>query len=108
MLREYGYSFDVIDYVDWYKRLADTLEAGKANALGKFFPLFGENAPSKDAGDEGSFPLYQHDNLDRALLGSSIASMPLDQDLMNRYLDYFVEIGFIDSPSVAAEKRGVE
>lgn len=101
MLRRYGYRIDAVSYTEWYQRLAATLEAGKQNALGKFFSLFGEEIPSKDAGDEGSLPHYDYRNLLQALEGSGISAQPLDQILFNRYIDYFIAIGFIPTPEMA-------
>lgn len=101
MLRQRGYRIDAVSYPEWYQRLAAALEAGEQNALGKFFSLFGEEAPSKDAGDEGSLPHYDYRNLLQALAGSGISAQPLDQSLLNRYLDYFIAIGFIPTPDMA-------
>jgi thioester reductase-like protein len=98
MLRIYGYSIEPTSYQEWYRRLASSLEAGKGNALSKFFPLFGEETPSKDAGDEGSYPIYKNDRLKKALSGSGVECKPLDQQLMNRYLDYFVDTGYLARP----------
>ncbi|MDC9615520.1 thioester reductase domain-containing protein [Xenorhabdus khoisanae] len=98
MLRTYGYTLDAVTYPQWYHRLTTALEKGEDNALGKFFSLFGEEAPSKDAGDEGALPHYEYSNLTRALAGTDIVSKPLDQSLLNRYVDYFIATNFLPAP----------
>lgn len=106
MLRVYGFKLDAVNYPQWYQRLANALENGEDNALGKFFSLFGEEVPSKDAGDEGSHPHYDYRNLNRALAGSDIAARQLDQALLNRYVDYFIASGFLPTPDDALATRG--
>ncbi|MDC9595036.1 hypothetical protein [Xenorhabdus sp. IM139775] len=98
MLRTYGYTLDAVTYPQWYHRLSTALEKGEDNALGKFFSLFGEEAPSKDAGDEGALPHYEYSNLTRALAGTDIVAKPLDQSLLNRYVDYFIATHFLPAP----------
>lgn len=99
MLRVFGYTIEATSYREWYRRLSACLEAGQANALSKFFPLFGEDAPSKDAGDEGSYPFYKNDRLKAALKNSGIKCNVLDQNMLNRYLNYFIETGYLTSPA---------
>ncbi len=99
MAREFGYEIEPTSYQQWYKRLSASMEAGEGNALSKFFPLFGEETPSKDAGDEGSYPIYRNERLKAALAGSGIECKPLDQHLMDRYLTYFIDIGYLNRPA---------
>lgn len=95
MIRVYGYDLRPLAYKDWYQELNATLESGQDNALRKFFPLFGEDNPSMDAGDEGSRPFFKSECLQEALRGSGIKCHVLDQNLMSLYLDYFVSVGFL-------------
>lgn len=99
MVRQYGYEIEAVPYQQWYKRLSGSMESTEGNALSKFFPLFGEETPSKDAGDEGSYPVYRNERLKAALAGSGIECPPLDKHLMNRYLTYFIDIGYLDRPA---------
>ncbi|GAB6043139.1 thioester reductase domain-containing protein [Endothiovibrio diazotrophicus] len=98
MLRTYGYRLRSLPYADWYRELAAALERGEENEMSRFFPLFGADAPSADAGDAGSKPDFDATNLRAALSGSGITCRPLDQALMNAYLDYFVSSGFLPHP----------
>jgi len=103
MIRGHGYKLRNISYPDWYKELSTALKNGKENALSKFFPLFGEQSASADAGDEGSHPEFETKNLVNALEGSGIECRELDQDFLSLYIDYFISIGFIPSPEQQIE-----
>lgn len=108
MIRQYGYSLEHVPYAVWYRKLSSALENGEDNALAKFFPLFGEETPSADAGDEGSKPHYVANNLQEVLVGTDIECREMDQALLYKYLDYFVSIGFLPpvDASVAKETAG--
>lgn len=103
MIRNYGYRLRQVPYPVWYRELATSLESGEGNALSEFFPLFGEEAPSADAGDEGSKPNFDASNLAAALKGSGITARLMDQSLVNDYLDYFVSIGYLAPPGLKQE-----
>ncbi len=100
MVRTFGYTIEATSYKLWYLRFSASVEAGESNALRQFFPLYGEDAPSKDAADEGSYPFYKNDHLKAALEGSGIRCMTLNQDMMDRYLNYFIETGYLEHPSM--------
>jgi len=103
MTRKHGYSIRDTSYTQWYKELAKSLQDGKDNALSKFFPLFGEQSASADAGDEGSYPEFDIKNLVNALAGSGIECRELDQEFLSLYLDYFISTGYLPSPEQQAE-----
>jgi len=106
MIRGHGYKLRNISYPDWYKELSTALKNGKENALSKFFPLFGEQSASADAGDEGSHPEFETKNLVNALEGSGIECRELDQEFLSLYINYFISIGFIPSPEQQIENGG--
>lgn len=101
MTRRHGYPLRRLPYRDWYLELAAAMERGQENALSKFFPLFGEDMPSADAGDEGSEPCFERKNLLAAVAGSGIECRALDQEMMSLYLDYFIATGYLPPPGHA-------
>lgn len=104
MVRTYGYHIEATPYKEWYQRLSASIEQGERNALSKFFALFGEDSPSKDAGDVGSYPYYRNDHLKEALNASDINCEAMGQSLIDRYLRYFIEIGYLPAPSTSQKQ----
>ncbi len=98
MLRAYGYPLARVSYREWYRTLLHAVERGEDNALTDFLPLFDEDRPSDDLGDEGGVQVFERTNLLAALEGTGIVCRPVDLDLMGVYLDYFVSIGYLDPP----------
>jgi thioester reductase-like protein len=95
LIESCGYPLQRVPYQTWYQALARALEQGEENALAKFFPLFGANAPSADVGYLNSTPQFRTDNLWAGLAGSGITCRRADSSLIQIYLDYFAATGFL-------------
>lgn len=106
LLAACNYPLRRVPYATWYRALTAAIEGGADNALGKFLPLFGDDAPSADVGYAGSIPCFESDNLNAALAGSGIVCRPVDRALMALYLQYFVSVGYL--PAVPSWTREYE
>jgi thioester reductase-like protein len=98
LLAACNYPLRRVPYATWYRALTAAIEGGADNALAKFWPLFGDDAPAADVGYAGSIPRFETDNLNAALAGSGIACRPVDRALVALYLRYFVSIGYLPAP----------
>ncbi|CAM5638990.1 thioester reductase domain-containing protein [Streptomyces tanashiensis] len=94
----YGYPLRRLDYRSWYRELAAAVERGEENELAVYLPLFGADQPAEEVGYLGSRPDFRTDNLRAALAGSDITCKPVDRELFDLYLDYFVSSGFLPAP----------
>ncbi|MEO5873430.1 MAG: thioester reductase domain-containing protein [Streptosporangiaceae bacterium] len=94
----YGYPLRRLDYRTWYRELTAAVERGEDNELAVYLPLFGADEPAEEVGYAGSRPEFDTAHLRGALAGSAIACHPVDQELFDRYLDYFVSTGFLPAP----------
>ena len=93
-----GYPLRRLAYPDWYRELVGALERGEDNELAPFLPLFGTEQPAEEVGYSGSRPAFDTSNLRAALAGSGIACRPLDRAMFDRYLAYFVAVGYLPAP----------
>ncbi|MGW4492362.1 thioester reductase domain-containing protein [Streptomyces sp. NPDC004376] len=98
-IAEFGYPVASVPYPEWYRRLVAAVERGEENELARFLPLFGEEGPSADVGLEGSRPVFDTTNLRAALSGSGIECLPPDNELIGRYLNWFIDIGYLSRPA---------
>ncbi|GIG41203.1 thioester reductase domain-containing protein [Cellulomonas phragmiteti] len=99
ILGDYGYPLPVLPYPEWHARLRAAVAAGDGNELEGYLPLFSAQAPEADLGYEHSAPDYRDDNTRAALAGSGITCAPPDLHLWTRYLDHFVDTGFLPAPT---------
>jgi thioester reductase-like protein len=105
-VEEYGYPLRHVTYRAWYRELAEAVERGDDNEMTRFFPLFGEDAPSDEIGYQGARPVYDTTNLRAAIAGSGIAWAEPDRALWHRYLDWFVAAGFLPAPPRGGAREG--
>lgn len=100
-----GYPLRRLPYRDWYRELIAALERGEASELAPYLPLFGEEQPAPEIGCPGSKPVFDTVNLKAALKGAGIECPPVDRDLFDRYLRYFVSIGYLPAPPGHSARR---
>ena len=93
-----GYPLRVLPYDRWREELVAAVERGEANELAPYIPLLGPDRPAEEIGLAGSHPVFNSSRLTEALAGTDIAPRPVDRDLMDIYLRYFVSIGFLPAP----------
>jgi len=97
-----GYPLRQVPYAEWRDALGRAADAGEDNALVPFLPLFPE-VPRDDDGALMEAPeipevRYVDRNTRRALEGTGVQCPPLDPELVRTYLEYFIDVGFIDPP----------
>lgn len=100
----HGYPLRRLAYQDWYRELAAAVERGEENELAVYLPLFGADRPAEEVGYLGSKPDFRTGNLRAALAGSGIACKPIERELFDLYLDYFVSTGFLPAPPVGSAR----
>lgn len=98
LIVECGYPLRRLAYEEWYRELVASLERGEDNELAPFLPLFGAEQPAEEVGYSGSRPVFDTTNLRGALVRSGIECPPIDCTLFDRYLKYFVSVGYLPAP----------
>jgi amino acid adenylation domain-containing protein/thioester reductase-like protein len=105
LLRECGYPLEELSYEQWAQRLSDDPRL-QENPLMPLVPMLVEpvyGTLTRWQVYEG-MPIYDSSNTQRALAASDdIACPPLDRLLLQRYLDYWIGIGFLDEATADAE-----
>ena len=96
MLDQCGYPVRREPYQVWYRELMAAVEAGQDNALLPFLPLLGPDGPSEDLAYQNGDPHFATANLAAGLRGTDITCPPVNRNLLQTYVDYFVSIGYLD------------
>ncbi|MGH3757641.1 thioester reductase domain-containing protein [Actinophytocola sp.] len=108
---EFGYPLRLLPYPRWREELVTVVERGADNELAPYVPLFDPDRPSEEIGLAGSRPVFDSTRLDAALAGSGIEVRPVDRELMDLYLRYFISIGYLPAPPTSdtgtADANGV-
>ncbi|MGY0235151.1 amino acid adenylation domain-containing protein [Longispora urticae] len=91
-LRALGYPVAMVEPADWARRLAAA--AGTATA-GSSLPAVAMLTGDVADRHEGPMPVFDETGTRRALTGSGIACPVVDRDIVDRYLRYFRESGFL-------------
>ncbi len=99
LMVQYGYQLERLEYAQWHERLMAAIDRGEDNQLARYLVLLGKDRPAEEIGYPGSKPVFENANLRRALEGSGLACPDVTFELFRTYLDYFISIGFIPSPS---------
>ncbi len=92
-LREAGYRLDVVSPEDWSTRL-DT-QAAQGSDPFRVAAMFGRLVPMLRA---ASALRFDADHTDRALADTAIHCPDVDDDVLGRYVDYFLHTGFFPKP----------
>jgi thioester reductase-like protein len=102
LIIECGYPLRRLPYGEWYRELIAAIERGEDNPLARYLGLFGKDRPAPEIGYPGYKPVFGTTRLHAALEGSGLRCPDVDLTMWQRYLDYFVSIGFLPAPSAAA------
>lgn len=97
-LNGHGHRVRMAGYREWFQALSEAVERGEGNELARFLPLFGEDEPAADLGYVGSAPVYQALNFSAALEKTGLVCAPPDQELFDRYLNWFAATGYLPAP----------
>ncbi|MFC0691406.1 amino acid adenylation domain-containing protein [Paraburkholderia humisilvae] len=98
ILKQCGHSLEALPYQQWVRRLIDDRDLAK-NALMPLVPMLAEPVYGQLTRWEvyEGMPVYDTRNTGRALAASGGTMVaPLDRALLQRYLDYWIRIGFLD------------
>ncbi|MBD1865070.1 MULTISPECIES: hypothetical protein [Trichocoleus] len=97
LIRAFGYPLERVSYAEWRTRL---LEPAPSNPLYPLLPLLTEQVHE----NQTLIELYQHcpdydcSNTQQGLVGTSIAFSSIRCRIVETYLPYFVQSGFLDGP----------
>jgi amino acid adenylation domain-containing protein/thioester reductase-like protein len=93
-----GYSLDYVSYSLWREKLISEINDNRDDAAYPLLSLF-FGQPLKDFDrDAFSFSKFSCQQTLTMLPDSDMASLLLDERLLNTYFSYFKEVGFIDVP----------
>ncbi|WNV87749.1 thioester reductase domain-containing protein [Umezawaea sp. Da 62-37] len=101
-----GHPLRLLPYPQWREELIAAVERGADNELAPYIPLFHPDRPAEEIGLAGSHPVFDNSRLTAALAGSGIQARPVDRELMDLYLRYFVSIGYLPAPPAAVSSNG--
>ncbi|WP_131732593.1 non-ribosomal peptide synthetase [Actinomadura formosensis] len=91
-LRDLGYDLPPVSRREWDRRLAESAERG---ALAGDYSLARASLTSANFGGAPSRRHFVRANVRNGLAGSDITCPPIDGMLLGRYVDFFVESGFL-------------
>jgi len=91
-LRRRGYAIASRPYGEWLDALAAPTSAGAPNEAACLLPWLRADCPMLDVD-------YDASSARAALAGSSIACPPVDEAMLDRYLDALVSAGFLAAPT---------
>jgi amino acid adenylation domain-containing protein/thioester reductase-like protein len=105
-MREVGYQIETIPYHAWVQRLVDYTAQNPSSSIAPFVPLFVERWSDAQISVlemycEERIPVFECDNTLAAVAGTGLVCPPVDDQLLRKYLDYFLRIGFIPPPGAA-------
>lgn len=93
-LRARGHAITLLPYAEWLRTCVDHATASPDFPLAPFLPMLAdETSGAMSAMHIGG--TFRTDNFDSALANSGLRCPPVDEALIDRYLDYFAHIGFL-------------
>ncbi|HEV2736768.1 MAG TPA: thioester reductase domain-containing protein, partial [Longimicrobiaceae bacterium] len=101
--RRFGYRLDPVTLRRWHTRMAAEAEADEEHPLRPFLTRFPPLPPEDPAVDEEVVlempaPRFDCANVLAGLEGTGVACPPVDDRLLHRYFEYFVDVGFLPPP----------
>ncbi|WP_052489441.1 amino acid adenylation domain-containing protein [Streptomyces sp. 150FB] len=106
-MRAAGFHLRTLPYGPWVRELVRHVVAHPTSATAPFVSLCVDRSNKADISVkemylQGTFPALGRDNTERALAGGGLECPPVDDQLLDRYLEYFFTSGFISRPSLGA------
>ncbi|NYH77707.1 amino acid adenylation domain-containing protein/thioester reductase-like protein [Actinopolyspora biskrensis] len=100
-LRARGYPVRKVPYDHWVTEMAELAATEPDHPLAPFIPVFADSANTGDMSVKemyfaDTFPTFGRENLTRALADSEVAFPPVDERLLDLYLDQFETSGFLN------------
>ena len=104
-LRRHGFAIREIPYDKWVDELLRTAAADPAHPMTPFLPLFIDRCPDSELTVaemyfEHVFPHYTRSNTEQALRNSGIAFPSVDEELLDRNIDYLITTGYLKNPQL--------
>jgi amino acid adenylation domain-containing protein/thioester reductase-like protein len=98
-----GYSIQKLPYHSWVQKLLDYTARNPTSSIAPFVPLFVERWSEAQISlfemySEERVPVFDARNTRVALQGTGIVCPPVDDALLDRYLKFFMQIGFLPPP----------
>lgn len=90
-----GYTAERLPFDQWCAAMIQRAALLSDRTAGALAPFFSGVLPL----DRIPPAVFRADRVDAALEGSNIQCPPINQELVNLYLDYFVSIGFLPTPA---------
>jgi amino acid adenylation domain-containing protein/thioester reductase-like protein len=99
-LEEMGYPLERLDYPNWLEALRESPRRDADDVVGG---ILGGATPETSELWDGN--VYDDSNTRRALRGSGLSRPQLDASLLRNYVGYFVEQGWIETPSASSDEN---
>ncbi|MEU7581418.1 amino acid adenylation domain-containing SDR family oxidoreductase [Streptomyces sp. NPDC041068] len=105
-LQAKGYPVQTVPYERWVAYMADLTARDPGQPMAPFMPMFIEPARRstlsvKEMYFAGTFPAFSRRNFEQAIADSDLTCPPVDAGLLDSYLRYFVDSGFLQPPAPA-------
>ncbi|RKT56138.1 non-ribosomal peptide synthetase [Saccharothrix australiensis] len=106
-MRAAGYDITTLPYPEWVGELVRHVEADPTSPTAPFVPLCVDRGHKADISVkemyfEGTFPVLGRSAVEAALADSGLRCPPVDDELLDRYLDYFFASGYLTRPDGGA------
>ncbi|UNZ21039.1 amino acid adenylation domain-containing protein [Streptomyces sp. 891-h] len=106
-MRAAGYRIGTLPYADWVGALVRHVAENPTSPTAPFVPLCVDQAHKsrlsvKELYVNGVFPQLGRRNVERALAGSGLHCPPVDDALLDRYLEHFFQIEYLRRPRTSA------
>ncbi len=103
-LRHLGYPVRTIAYTDWVDRITALTREDPHHPMTPFMPMFNEIAADtsitvKEMYFAETFPEFSTANTEHATKGAGLDLPPVDADLIDLYLRYYLQSGFLTPPT---------
>jgi leucyl/phenylalanyl-tRNA--protein transferase len=103
-LRCHGFAIREVPYSEWVDELLRTAAADPAHPMTPFLPLFIDRCGDSELTVaemyfEHVFPSYTRSNTEQALRDSGIAFPIVDEELLDRNIDYLITTGYLKDPT---------
>jgi len=100
-----GYQVQRLPYHTWVARLADLTAADPRHPMAPYLPMFAEQAGASDLTVKemyfaGTFPTFGRSNFLAATADANLSCPPVDAAMLDAYLAYFVDSGFLRAASL--------
>ncbi|WP_242907720.1 non-ribosomal peptide synthetase family protein [Actinomadura terrae] len=102
-LRHMGYPVETVPYEKWAEEITALTKRRPDHPMTPFMPMFNEKAADasisvKEMYFAGTFPEFGRANTDRATADAHLDLPPVDAKMIDLYLRYFIDSGFLAPP----------